>query len=382
MTYGNSSTAMELLSEPMKKNVIQNMPPVPFSCSSSPKLPQLLRELNCSIAITTYQAGKLIFISAENGNRLTMLARNFIKPMGFEVKGDKMVLAANEEVLFFENSKILAAHYPNKKNTYDNLFLPRATFYTGQVDIHDIAFGADGIWAVNTSFSCICCVTGNYNFIPVWKPSFISEIVCEDRCHLNGMVMLNGKPKYVTALGNTNKLFGWKENIVSGGVLIDVETNEIILEKLSVPHSPMLYKGELYLLLSGTGEIIKVNVKEKSYEVVAQTDGFCRGMDIYNDYIFAGMSKLRENSSSFSKLSFKDNDYPAGVKIFHLPTGSFVGEVAYKTSVEEIYGLKIIENALRPNILNAADPIHKYSLSIPNHAYWAKDAEKTNAKSL
>ncbi len=382
MTEGNSLVASELLSEPIQQHGIHNMPSVPFSCSSSPKLPELLSKLKCSVAISTYQAGKIIFISAENNTRLTMLARNFINPMGFEIKEDKMVLATKDEIVFFENSKTLAAHYPNKKNTYDNLFLPRATFYTGQVDIHDIAFGADGIWAVNTSFSCICRVTGNYNFIPVWKPPFISEIVCEDRCHLNGMVMLHGKPKYVTALGNTNTLFGWKENLVNSGVLIDVDTNEIILEKLCVPHSPMLYKDELYLLLSGTGEIVKVDIQKRKYEVVAQTDGFCRGMDIYDEYIFVGMSKLRQNSSSFSKISFKDNNYAAGVKIYHLPTGAFVGEIAYETSVEEIYGLKIIENAVRPNILNTTDPIYKYSLSIPNHAYWAKDAEKMNIKSL
>src|ERR1700733_12017473 len=116
MTDGDPSITSELLSEPVKQSGIQNMSSVPFSCSSSFGLPGLLSKLKCSVAITTYQAGKLIFISAENDKRLTMIARNFINPMGFEIYGDKMVLATKDEVVFFENSKILAAHYPNKKN--------------------------------------------------------------------------------------------------------------------------------------------------------------------------------------------------------------------------------------------------------------------------
>src|SRR6185436_18504520 len=138
----------------------------PFSCTYSPDLPELLLKLNCSIAITTYQAGKVVLISPKDENHLTILPRTFSKPMGFEIDGDRMVLATKDEILFFENSKELATHYPNRKNTYDSLFIPRATFYTGQVDMHDVAIGKEGILAVNTSFSCICQVTGNFNFIP------------------------------------------------------------------------------------------------------------------------------------------------------------------------------------------------------------------------
>lgn len=346
-------------------------PLAPFSSTFSPQLPELLLKLKCSIAITTYQAGKLVFISPADDNRLTMLPRTFAKPMGFEVQGDRMVLATRDEVIYFENSRELAAHYPNKKNTYDSLFVPRTTFYTGHVDMHDIALGKEGIWAINTSFSCLCQVTGNYNFIPKWKPPFITELASEDRCHLNGMVLINGKPKYVTALGTTNTSQGWRADIVHGGILMDVETNEVILDKLPMPHSPMMYKGELYLLLSATGEIVKVNIKEKKYEVIKQLNGYCRGMDIYGDYMFVAMSKLRKNSSTFAKLSFAEKADTAGIKIIHLPTKAFAMEMKYETSVDEIYSLKILANTIRPNILNTINPIHKYSLSIPGHTFWA-----------
>ncbi len=354
--------------------------PAPFSCTFSPQLPELLLKLNCSIAITTYQAGKLVLVSPSDENRLSMLPRTFAKPMGFDVVADRMVLATKDEVILFENSKALAVHYPNKKNVYDCLYVPRATFYTGNVDMHDVALGEEGIWAINTSFSCLCLVTGNYNFIPKWKPPFITDLASEDRCHLNGMVLLNGKPKYVTALGNTNTPQGWRENIMQGGILMDVETNEIILDKLPMPHSPMMYNSELYLLLSATGEIIRVNIKKKKYEVIKQLNGYCRGMDVYGDYMFVAMSKLRKNSSTFARLSFAEKADYAGIKIIHLNTKALVMELKYETSIDEIYSLKIIANTIRPNVLNTINPIYKYSLSIPGQTFWANPNEAANSE--
>ncbi|MEI6436361.1 MAG: TIGR03032 family protein [Bacteroidota bacterium] len=343
----------------------------PFSCTFSPQLPELLLKLGCSIGITTYQAGKLLFISPADENHFTMLPRTFIKPMGFEVEGNRMALATKDEVIVFENSPELAVHYPNKPNTYDSLWAPRLTFHSGQVDMHDIAFGADGIWAINTSFSCLCQVNGNFNFMPKWQPPFISDLASDDRCHLNGLVMVNGKPKYVTALGTTDTFQGWREHIVDGGILMDVDTSEIILDKLAMPHSPVMYGGHLYLLLSATGEIIKVNIPGKTYEVIKQLDGFCRGMDIYGDYMFIGMSRLRKNSSTFAKLAFAEKADTAGIKIIHLPTRAYVGEIAFLNSVGEIYSVKILDGSLRPNILNTINPVHKLSLAIPGKTFWA-----------
>ena len=347
----------------------------PFSCTFSPQIPELLVKLGCSIAITTYQAGKLIFISPLDENRLSMLPRSFNKPMGFEADTEKMILATRDELIYFENSRDLAIHYPNKPGSYDALYVPRTTFYTGQVDLHDIAFGKAGIWAVNTSFSCICQVTGNYNFIPFWKPPFVSQLASEDRCHLNGLVMQNGHPKFVTMLGQSDRPQGWREDILTGGLLMDTERNEIVLGGLPMPHSPMFYQGNLYMLLSATGEIIKVDPEHRTYEVIRKLDGFCRGMDIFKDYMFVGMSKLRKSSSTFAKLPFAETANNCGIRIIHLPTGALVGEITYQTSVDEIYGLKILGSTLRPNILNTDNPVFRYSIAIPGSTFWGNPEE-------
>ena len=349
----------------------------PFSARFSPQVPELLNKLNCSIALSTYQAGKIVFISPHPDNeRLTTLPRTFRKPMGIAIKGDKMAISLKDEVVVFQNSRPLAEHYPNKQNTYDSLWLPRTTYYTGLVDMHDLDFGDDGIYAINTSFSCICKIDGNYNFTPVWKPPFIQEVTPGDLCHLNGMVVLNGKPKYVTALGTTNTPQGWRENIVGGGVLMDVEKNEIILNGLSMPHSPKMYNNELYLLMSASGEFIKVNLETKSYETIKKFDGFCRGLSFYKDFAFVGFSKLRKNSSTFAKLSFSDKANFSGIKIIHMPTNAEVGEIIYETSVDEIYEVIVLENMVRPNILNTQDDIHKLSLATPSTTYWAKKEDQ------
>ncbi|MCB9360784.1 MAG: TIGR03032 family protein [Flavobacteriales bacterium] len=353
-----------------------HQPLTPFAANYSPQLPELLLSLNCTIALSTYQAGKLVLISPNpDKERLTTLPRTFHKPMGVAVKKDSLALACKDEVIVFENSRDLAVHYPNKQNTYDSLWLPRITFYTGQVDMHDIAFGEDGIYAINTSFSCLCKVDGNYNFKPIWQPPFIDKLTSEDRCHLNGLAMVNEKPKYVTALGKTNTPQGWRENIVSGGMLMDIDTNEIILDGLAMPHSPRMYNNELYLLLSASGEFVKVNVAEKNFEVIKRFDGFCRGLSIYNDYAFVGFSKLRKNSSTFAKLSFSEKANFSGIKIIHIPTKAEVGEIKYQTSVDEIYEVAVLPNMIRPNILNTINPIHKHSLAIPNSTFWANPDE-------
>lgn len=348
----------------------------PFTCGYTSQLPELLANLNCSIALTTYQAGKLVFISPDpDKERMHTLPRNFEKPMGIAVQGNKMAIATKDSVHVFSNSKEIAPYYPKKPDTYDSMWLPRRTFYTGRVDLHDIAFGNDGLYAINTSFSCLCRIDDNYSFTPVWKPPFIDSLKSEDRCHLNGLVMQDGMPKYVTGLGQTNIMQGWRENITNGGFLMDVTTNEVILEGLAMPHSPRMYKGELYMLLSATGEFIKVNIQERSYEVIKKFDGFCRGLDIVDDYAFIGFSKLRKNSSTFAKLSFSDHANFAGVKVIHVPTGAEVGSITYATSVDEIYEVSVLQNTIRPNILNPQDPSQHDSLVIPNATFWAKPME-------
>lgn len=350
----------------------------PFSCQYTAQVPELLMQLGCTIAISTYQAGKLVFISAKDENALIQLPRSFSKPMGIaeNKEKDQLALACKEEIVVFSNSTQLAEYYPKAPQKYDALYMPRLSYHTGPLDIHDLYFNKEGkLMGVNTLFSCIVEIDDQYNFTPYWKPSFIDRIVSEDRCHLNGMAMKDGMPKYATAFNTGNAFQSWRENITKTGVVIDVESNNIIAEGLAMPHTPRIFDGKLYMLLSATGELIQVDMETGKKTTIVKVEGFVRGMDLYKDYLFIGLSKLRKNSSTFGKLSFAEKANQAGIVIVHLPTGSIAGNIRYLSSLDEIYDVHILGGKQRPNILNQHKPEAKLGLMIPGATFWAKTNE-------
>ncbi|NND05304.1 MAG: TIGR03032 family protein [Saprospiraceae bacterium] len=344
----------------------------PFSCSFSPQLPELLVRLKCSIAVSTYQAGKIVFISAKDAASLVQLPRTFNQAMGMAISGNKMAVATKDEVIVLVDSPDLARSYPKRPNQYDALYVPRLTYYTGQVDIHDLHWGDQGLWAVNTSFSCLALLTDEYSWIPKWQPPFIDKLASEDRCHLNGLAMRDGKPRYVTALGKGNTTQSWRRELTSGGVLMDVQTNKIILDKLSMPHSPIYHNGLIYFLESAKGRLLACSPDKKTFDVVKNLHGFTRGMALVEDYLFIGLSRLRQNSSTFSDLEMAKEATHAGIVVMHLPTRAIVGELKYHSSVEEIYDVQILKGRTRPGILNTVNPTHKSALSIPGATFWAQ----------
>lgn len=190
------------------------------------------------------------------------------------------------------------------------------------------------------------------------------------------MVMVDGRPKYATAFNRGNSKQSWRDGVTTDGILMDVETNEVVAEKLRMPHSPRMFNGELYLLFSATGEVIKVDLKSGSCETITRIDGFIRGMAFYKDFLFVGLSKLRQNSSTFAKLEIAKKASYAGIAIIHLPTGSYYGEIKYHASVDEIYDIQVLPGKTRPNIFNTIQPEYKSGLSIPGSTYWAGPESK------
>lgn len=352
----------------------------PFSCTYSPHIPELLQKLNCSLAITTYQAGKVIFISPKDRDHLIQLPRQFSKPMGMALDGNKMALATMNEVVVLTNNAELARTYPKQPGVYDGLFLPRQIYYTGESDIHDLHWTSKGLLGVNTRFSCLAYLNGEHTFTPVWVPNFITSITGEDRCHLNGLAVdENNEPRYVTVLGRTDTQQGWRQTKATGGCVIDIKTNEVVAENLPMPHSPRLYNGKLYVLLSGSGELAEVDVKTKTVKVLRQLDGFARGMDRIGDYLFIGLSKLRTTSQAFADLPIAKRSVFSGVVVMHLPTNSITGAIKYENSVEEIYDVKVLPGMQRPGILNHEKEDFRGAISFPNKTFWAKHKEDDKA---
>lgn len=343
-----------------------------FSVQYSPNLPELLIQLGCTIAISTYQAGKVIFISAKNEEELVQLPRAFTRAMGIAVDGDRMAVASQHQVTVLANSPGLAPTYPRQPNTYDALYMPRATYYTGHVDVHDLHWGKAGLWAVNTSFSCLALIDEKFSFRPQWKPPFITKLAAEDRCHLNGLAMRDGEPLFVSALGNGDTFQSWRENIATGGILMHVPSGETVLGNLPMPHSVRIFDDKLFLLFSATGELVCADPTTGKWDVIQKIHAFLRGMDRIGDYLFVGTSSLRKHSGTARHLPIADAASHAGLQVIHLPTGARVAELKYLSSVEEIYDVRILPGTRRPGIMNTANDEHLRGLSTPEATYWGR----------
>jgi len=349
-----------------------------YRASFSPEVPQLLDELGISLILSTYQAGKVIILSAEN-QQMVQLLRDFDRPMGIALQGDMLALALRLNVAIFRNDHHLAQTYPKKPNTYDSLYFPLALNKTDFVDTHDLFFTNQGLVAVNTAYSCLIKVDGSFSFQSIWKPPFISEFDASDRCHLNGMAVDDaGDIRYVTAFGESDVAEGWRTNKLQGGILMDVRTGKTVITGLGMPHSPRIYNGKLYLLSSATEELLLVDPEKKTTESIIKLDGFIRGLSFKGNYAFIGTSKLRK-SHTFGDLPIANKKIKAGVHIVNLKTRSKVGEIIYDDDLQEIYDVHVLDGKRRPNILNLPMSEQYRAMITPHGARWVMP-ENNNTK--
>ena len=350
---------------------------VPFACTFTPGLPELLRRLNVSLALTTYQAGKVALFSPSSGG-VTQLLRTFPQAMGLAVEGEgpslRMAVATKTEVTVLANEPGLAATYPAQPGNYDALFVPRTRYITGPLDLHDLAWGEhEGrrvLWAVNTLFSTLCVIDGSASFRPVWHPPFVSRRVPEDRCHLNGMALLDGRPEFATAFAQTDTAQGWRVDPTRTGVLLDVESREVVMDGLAMPHSPRLVEGQLFVLASAMGAVLAVDPEKGTADEVCRLPGFVRGMSHAGGYLFVGLSKLREGRT-FGDLELTASELRAGVAVVDLKTGEVVAMLHYRSSCEEIFEVQVLPGVRAPGLLNPDQEAAHLAVVAPDGRWWA-----------
>lgn len=341
-------------------------------------LPEILRKLNISLAVSTYQAGKLILLRREK-NTINTHFRNFSRPMGIAVQNEKLSIGCLHTVLNYQNTPDLITRLENPE-IHDACYVARSAVETGNIDIHEMAWGLNNnLWLVNTKFSCLATVNYAYSFVPQWRPHFISGLAPEDRCHLNGLGMVNGVPKYVTALGKTDTPGGWRENKRDGGLLIDVQQNKILHEGLSMPHSPRWHNNQLWMLESGKGELVNFDPVTNEKRTVAKMPGFTRGLDFAGPLAFVGLSKVRE-TATFSDFPLLEEleERICGVYVCNIQTGQVIGFIRFEGDVEEIFAVQVLQNTVFPEILEANDEIMKTTYIIPNEALKDVQARNTN----
>src|SRR4051812_41470161 len=219
---------------------------VEFRYTQTDGFPALLRQLGASLLVSTYQANKLLVARAA-GSGLSMLVRTFDRPMGVAADERRMALGTRAEVWLLRNAPDVARQV-EPAGQHDACYVPRSCHVTGDVGVHELAWAGEELWLVNTRFSCLCTLHPDYSFVPRWRPPFVSALAAEDRCHLNGLAVADGRPRYVTALGETDTAGGWRANKPQGGCLMEVGSGEVVSRGLSMPHSPRWHDGRLWLL--------------------------------------------------------------------------------------------------------------------------------------
>jgi len=331
-------------------------------------LPQMLRQGGFSFLVSTYQAGKLIVVRAD-GDVANTHFRSFDTPMGLAYDRGRLAIGTRLAVREFHNQPEVARKLePAEK--HDAAFLPRHEVSTGQIAIHEVAW-ADELWVVNTRFSCLCTLDQRYSFVPRWRPKFVTALTPEDRCHLNGLALRDGKPRYVTALGETDSAGGWRENKAHGGCLIDLTSGEFIARGLSMPHSPRWHQGQLWVLESGAGSLATVDMATGKLTAIALLPGFTRGLDFVGPFALIGLSQVRE-SALFSGIPITDRlpveERKCGVWVVDTRSGQIVAFLRFEAGVQEIFAVQVLPGLRYPDVLTEDQSAVASSFMLPDEA--------------
>src|SRR3954468_10069858 len=362
--------------------------PSPLRSVHTTNFPAILEQLQSSLAVTTYQAGKLVLLRSDAGIINTHF-RAFNKPMGMAVGNGRLAIGTAVDVWEFRNVPAVAAKL-EPAGKHDACFLPRSAHVTGDVQIHEMAYATcsrasptlgnrvsekldymDELLFVNTRFSCLATHDPEHSFAPVWRPRFISQLTPDDRCHLNGLCVVDGRPRWATALGETDTAGGWRENKKSGGILIDIVANEIVARDLSMPHSPRWHAGRLWLLGSGTGSLGFVDVNTGKYEPIVRLDGFTRGLEMIGNLAFVGLSQVRE-TAVFSGIQIterlQETERTCGVWVVDIQRGQVVAFLKFEEAVQEIFAVALLPGSRFPDLVNDNTELVGSSFVLPDEA--------------
>ncbi|MBL4757793.1 MAG: TIGR03032 family protein [Rhizobiales bacterium] len=328
--------------------------PVPdirsMSFSHSRQFVDWMIQEQVSIAFTSYQSGRLFLVGVDANRNLSMMQRAFTRAMGLYANDQFLYVADLYQLWRFDNVLKPGEMY---NGDFDRLYLPRIGYTTGDVDIHDIGIDENNEPVfVNSLYSCLATVSDEASFKPLWKPPFISKLAAEDRCHMNGLAMKDGKPAFVTAISKSDAVEGWRARKNNGGIVVDVASGDVICDGLSMPHSPRLHDGKVWLLNSGTGWLGYVDPKTGKFEDVVFCPGFLRGLSFHGHFAIVGTSLPRNigfvGLQLDGNLKARDTEPRCSVLIINTKTGDIVHWLNFESHITELYDVAFLPGVRRP----------------------------------
>ncbi len=323
----------------------------PFHLHLSSEFRGWLAAEGISLALTTYEGAKLILIGPGLQGGTTVTERNFERCMALAVESDRNIwLSTHHHIWRLENGL-----QPQRQlEGWDRIYLPRSAWVTGGVDMHDLSCDAAGqLFGVVTLYNCIARIgTGRGSFSPFWRPPFISEIIAEDRCHLNGFCMEDGRPAYVSIVGVSDKIDGWRAQRNDGGVLMDMRSNKVIAQDLSMPHTPRLHRGKLWFLEAGRGWLCTADPVTGTVERRLWRPGFLRGLRFHDRYAFICSSKPRDNTFKGlhldQELEQRGQEARCALDIIDLDKMEVIHSIEVTGAVKELYDVAVLSGCRQP----------------------------------
>jgi uncharacterized protein (TIGR03032 family) len=342
---------------------MQPSPPAEPSPGAAPEEPWIevtssrsfaawLAEQQVGLAFTTYQTNKLFVLGRHPDGRLTVIERTFDRCMGLWADGQTMWMSTRSQLWRFENALRPGEAYQG----CDRLYVPRIGHTTGDLDVHDVAVDGSGrVIFVATLFGCLATLSTRYSFAPLWRPPFSSKLAPEDRCHLNGLALQDGRPSHVTAVSTSDVADGWRDRRQDGGVVLEVPGGRVVADRLSMPHSPRWYRGRLWLLNSGTGMLGSLDPTSGTFVPLAFCPGYLRGLAFAGDYAVVGLSRPRHDKTFAGlaldqELARRGADARCGLHVIDLRTGDTVHWVRLEGMVSELYDVVTLPGVTRPMV--------------------------------
>jgi uncharacterized protein (TIGR03032 family) len=268
----------------------------------SPGLVAWMLRHRLSLVCSSYRTGRLLFIGARSDGAPVFSRAQFSGAMGVAAFSQRIYVAGRTAIWRLEN-----ALRPDElvDDRFDRLFVPRNAQITGDLGTHELAVEPSGrIVFVASKYSCLATISMTHSFKALWKPAFVSRLAPEDRCHLNGLAMDGGRVRYATACASTDIVDGWRERRGDGGVVIDVASDRVVAEGFSMPHSPRVNGGLVWLLDSGSGQLCRIDPHGGRREDIAFCPGFLRGLAFVGNYAIVTLSLPRRGR--FQGLALDD----------------------------------------------------------------------------
>jgi uncharacterized protein (TIGR03032 family) len=144
----------------------------------------------------------------------------------------------------------------------------------------------------------------------------------------------------------------------------------VVVPGLSMPHSPRVHAGRLWVCESGAGTLGVVDPAAGTYEAVVAVPGFTRGLDFAGRFAFVGLSQVRE-AAIFSGIPITERleaeERTCGVAVVDLVAGRIVGLLRFEDAVQEVFAVAVLPRRF-PELVNDDETLLSSSFVVPSES--------------